>query len=120
MPSKTPGPAERRQRQYRFGAFTLDLDRGFLRHHGEAVDLRAKAFDLLAHLVEHHDRLVTKDELVDAVWPRVAVTDNSLAQCMADVRRALGDEGHGMIRTTSISVTGWLKKSSTRWHRFLD
>jgi len=99
VPATSPGSEQRRQRQYQFGAFTLDLETGFLRHAGATVDVRAKAFDLLAYLVEHRGRVVTKDELVDAVWAGVAVTDNSLAQCMAEVRRVLGDDSRDMIRT---------------------
>ncbi len=95
----SPGSEERRQRRYQFGEFTLDLETGFLRRQRDAVDVRAKAFDLLAYLVQHHGRVVTKDELVDAVWPGVAVTDNSLAQCMAEVRRVLGDDERNIIRT---------------------
>jgi adenylate cyclase len=95
----SPGSEERRQRRYQFGEFTLDLETGFLRRQREPVDVRAKAFDLLAYLVQRHGCVVTKDELVDAVWPGVAVTDNSLAQCMAEVRRVLGDDDRNIIRT---------------------
>ena len=99
MAATSPGAEERRQRRYQFGEFTLDLETGFLRRQREPVDVRAKAFDLLAYLVQRHGRVVTKDELVDAVWPGVAVTDNSLAQCMAEVRRVLGDDERNIIRT---------------------
>ena len=95
----TTSPGSDQRRQYRFGTFTLDLDRGFLCRDQGRVDVRAKAFDLLAYLVQHAGRVVGKDELVDAVWPGVAVTDNSLAQCMAEVRRVLGDDSHEVIRT---------------------
>ena len=95
----SPDTVGRPQRQFWFGEFALDLDTGFLRRNGDVVDLRAKAFELLAYLVERHGRVVGKDELVDAVWTGVAVTDNSLAQCMAEVRRVIGDDAHHTIRT---------------------
>jgi DNA-binding winged helix-turn-helix (wHTH) protein len=60
-----------------------------------------KSFDVLAYLVEHHGELVTKAALMDAVWPHTAVTDNSLAQCIAEIRRALDDESQQLIRTVA-------------------
>ena len=61
--------------------------------------LRPQAFAVLRHLVEHPGRLVTKDELIAAVWPDVAVTDDSLVQCIGEIRRALGDEGRAIVET---------------------
>jgi DNA-binding winged helix-turn-helix (wHTH) protein/Tol biopolymer transport system component len=92
---------ETRRRQYRFGPFLLDLEAGFLRRDGDEVMLRPKAFEVLARLVVHHGKLVSKNELVQAVWPDAAVTDNSLAQCLSEVRRALGDDSQSMIRTVA-------------------
>ena len=90
-----------RHRQYRFGNFTLDLNRGFLRRGDEQVSLRPKAFDALVYLVERHGRLVTKTELIEALWPDTAVTDNSLAHCLLEIRRAVGDESQQIIRTVA-------------------
>jgi eukaryotic-like serine/threonine-protein kinase len=92
---------ETRHRRYRFGDFTLDLDGGFLRRGGDEVTLRRKVFDALTYLVERHGRLVTKAELVGAIWPDAAVTDNSLAQCLLEIRRALGDDSQQVIRTVA-------------------
>ena len=92
---------ESRQRQYRFGDFVLDLQGGFLRRNGQEVPLRPKAFDVLKYLLLHNARLVPKNELVDAVWPNTAVTDNSLSQCLFEVRRALDDEAQMVIRTVA-------------------
>lgn len=90
---------ESSRRQYCFGEFTLDLDAGLLRRGAQEVTLRSKPFEVLVYLVEHHGRLVTKDALLEAVWPDAAVTDNSLAQCLLEIRRALGDESQQLIRT---------------------
>jgi DNA-binding winged helix-turn-helix (wHTH) protein len=87
--------------QYRFGDFTLDLDGGFLRRGADEVTLRPKVFDTLTYLVQRHGRLVTKAELVGAIWPDAAVTDNSLAQCMLEIRRTLGDDSQQVIRTVA-------------------
>jgi Tol biopolymer transport system component/DNA-binding winged helix-turn-helix (wHTH) protein len=79
----------------------LDLCAGFLRRGAEDVALRPKPFEVLVYLVEHHGRLVTKGELTAAVWPDVAVMDNTLAQCLVEIRRALGDDSQQLIRTVA-------------------
>src|SRR5438094_8755443 len=55
------------QRVYSFGDFTLDLERGALQKCGADVRLRPKSFEMLCYLVENHGRLVSKDELLNAV-----------------------------------------------------
>jgi DNA-binding winged helix-turn-helix (wHTH) protein len=90
-----------RRRQYRFGEFVLDLDNGFLRRNGQDVPLRPKSFEVLTYLVVHQGRLVAKNELVEAVWPDTAVTDNSLSQCLFEIRRALEDDAQSAIRTVA-------------------
>src|SRR5689334_23302347 len=99
----SPGPhsGERIRRQYSFGDFTLDLQRRLLRRGGDEVTLRSRSFDVLAYLVDHHGQLVTKSALMEAVWADTAVTDNSLAQCMVEIRRALEDDGQQLIRTVA-------------------
>jgi len=87
------------RRQYRFGEYKLDLEGGFLRRGDEEVTLRAKSFAVLTYLVERRGRLVTKTELIEAVWRDAAVTDNSLAQCLLEIRRALDDDAQQLIRT---------------------
>ena len=76
---------------YVFGEFVLDIDRAALLHNGNNVGLRPKSLDVLIHLVEHHGRLVEKDELLEAVWAGTAVTDDSLTHCLIDIRKVLGD-----------------------------
>jgi DNA-binding winged helix-turn-helix (wHTH) protein/Tol biopolymer transport system component len=93
--------ADSLRHQYSFGEFTLDLASGFLRRGVEEVALRRKPFEVLVYLVERHGRLVTRAELTDAVWPDTAVMDNSLAQCLVEIRRALGDDSQQLIRTVA-------------------
>jgi DNA-binding winged helix-turn-helix (wHTH) protein len=93
-----PNSAEHRTR-YSFGEFTLDLEAGFLRRGNEEVPLRPKSFQVLCYLVERQGHLVSKSDLMDAVWPDAAITDNSLAQCLIEIRRALHDEDQTLIRT---------------------
>ena len=86
-------------RSYSFGEFTLDLERGALLRRGVDIELRPKSFEVLRVLVERHGRLVTKQELLDAVWGRVVVTEGSIAKCLIDVRRAIGDRSQQLIKT---------------------
>src|SRR5262249_12878092 len=78
---------------------TLDLRCGVLRRGDRAIDLRPKSFEVLRYLVENAGRLVSKDELIEAVWPSVNVTDGSLARCVSDVRQALDDGEQRFIKT---------------------
>jgi len=87
------------RRSLRFEAFTLDLDRLCLRGPSGQIDLRPKSFEVLRFLVEHAGRVVTKDEVFNAVWPNVTVTDESLSRCISDVRRALSDQDQQVIKT---------------------
>ena len=88
-----------RQPLYRFGEFTLDTSRGVLLDNGVEVVLRPQSVMVLQVLLENHGRLVSKDELHDRVWGQKAVTDDSLAQCLVDIRRALRDTDKKLVRT---------------------
>jgi TolB-like protein len=84
----------------RFGPFVLDEARAsVVLPDGGERQLRPKSFDLLRHLVANAQRVVTRAEILDAVWPGLFVTDDSVTQCMTDIRRALGDTGGQVIRT---------------------
>ena len=99
MSSPEPYSAEKPPRQYWFADFKLDLEGGFLWRRGEEVSLTSKAFEVLAYLVEHRGQLVSKTALMEAVWPDAAITDNSLAQRLLEIRRALDDDSQQLIRT---------------------
>lgn len=75
-----------------FAEIEFDEDRFAVTRAGERLPLEPKAIDVLRVLVERRGRLVTKDELLDAVWPGVAVTPNALTRVIAQLRRALGDD----------------------------
>ncbi|MDP1699888.1 MAG: winged helix-turn-helix domain-containing protein [Aestuariivirga sp.] len=85
-------------REYAFAGFTLNLQRGVLRDGSGAVDLRPKAFHLLACLVTNAGRVMPKEELLDTIWPDVTVSEDSLTQCIGELRRALG-KAASAIRT---------------------
>ena len=84
---------------FRFKSFTLDLGRLCLRGPLGEVDLRRKSFEVLRYLVEHAGRVVTKEDVIKAVWPDVTVSDESLTQCISEVRRALDDKNQQIIKT---------------------
>lgn len=76
----------------RFAGVTMDLRAGQLRR-GEAVlPLRPKSFNVLAYFVRHRGRLIPRLEVMKAVWPDVIVTDDSLVQCLVEIRRVFGDQ----------------------------
>ena len=85
--------------EYFFGEFTLDVTRGCLLRGHEEIKLRPKSFQVLRYLVENHGRLISKDELIQAAWADTAVTDDSLVKCLKDIRQALDDEAHQIIKT---------------------
>jgi DNA-binding winged helix-turn-helix (wHTH) protein len=74
-----------------FGDCELDEARFELRRRGTVVKIEPKTFDLLAYLIRCADRVVSKDELLDAVWPDQVVSESVLPKCVAAARRAVGD-----------------------------
>ncbi|MEW6322469.1 MAG: response regulator [Acidobacteriota bacterium] len=84
---------------YVFGPFVLDLGEFRLTRAGEPVALPPKPFDLLAALVTRAGRLVTREELLKAVWKDVAVEQSSLNAAMSVLRQALGEDAVALIET---------------------
>ena len=76
--------------QWVFGPFRLDQDHACLWCAAQAIPLPPKVFAVLHYLVTHPDRLVTKDELLDAVWPETAVSD-AVVRVIGALRKILGD-----------------------------
>ena len=72
-----------------------------------AIPLEPKAFDVLVHLIEHRDRVVTKDELLDAVWKGTFVTPNVLTRAVAQIRKALGDESQDARYIETVAKRGY-------------
>lgn len=81
------------------GEFRLDAAGGVLRRSGEVVPVRAKTFAFLCHLAHNRGRVVSKDELLQAVWPGLFVSEDSLTQCVSELRKVLGAGGDGMLKT---------------------
>src|SRR5712691_9564665 len=86
---------------FRFGEFEIDLGQQELRRNGQPVRIEPQVFDLLAYLVRNRERIVSKDELIEAVWQGRIISDAALSSCVSAARRAIGDTGEDkrFIRT---------------------
>ena len=87
--------------KYRFAEFEIDLSRRELRRLGESVHIEPQVFDLIVHLVRNHDRIVSKDELIETIWNGRIISEAALSSRINGARRALGDNGtdQAFIRT---------------------
>src|SRR6266852_7038692 len=86
-------------RLWRFSDYEFDELRRELRVKGRAADLESKPLDILLQLLLHAGEVVTKEELLEAVWPDVMVVDGSLATAISKLRKAMGDDDHPAIVT---------------------
>lgn len=86
---------------YQFGNFELDVGKAELRANGEPVAVEPQVFALIAFLVEHRERLVSRDEIFEKVWDRRVVSDSALSSRIKSARKVLGDDGKAQryIRT---------------------
>ena len=85
---------------YRFAGYTLDIGRGLLlTAAGAEVPLRRQSFEMLRLFLENAGRLLDRHTINRAIWPVVTVTDDSMTQCVRDIRRAIGDDAQRMLRT---------------------
>src|SRR5688572_4255241 len=82
-----------------FETFTLDPDRRSLERDGRPLALRPQAMEVLCYLAKNPGRPVSKEELFHEVWPGISVTDDSLVQCVRDIREVLEDSGHRIVKT---------------------
>jgi DNA-binding winged helix-turn-helix (wHTH) protein len=99
---------------YQFGEFILDTAKGSLFKAGVAVKLRPKVYESLKYLVEHPGRLISKEELMQALWSDAFVTDDSLVQCTLELRRALGDKDQQLLKT--VPRRGYVFNASVTQH----
>jgi DNA-binding winged helix-turn-helix (wHTH) protein/Tfp pilus assembly protein PilF len=95
---------------YRFGPFVVDRVAYRVLHDGRPLDLTPKLLDLLLHLLDHAGNLVTKEALLDALWPDANVTDNALTQAVSELRQALGDDA---------AAPEFIKTIARRGYRFV-
>jgi signal transduction histidine kinase/DNA-binding response OmpR family regulator len=79
---------------FRFACFEIDVARQELRRAGAVVHIEPQVFDLIVYLVQHRDRIVSKDELIEAIWQGRFVSEAALSSRISAARRALGDSGN--------------------------
>src|SRR3954454_12852398 len=84
-----------------FGSFTIDLSRHVLRLGDRDLALRPQSFDVLRYLAERAGTVVSKDQLIEAVWDHRPASDDSVMQCIKDIRQAFGAGAHDTIKTVS-------------------
>lgn len=103
MNSRIPAdvlPMKVAPRALRFAGFEFDLVRSELKGaNGTPITLRPKAEQLLRHFISDPGRLFSREELMDVLWPAAVVTDDSLVQCVGELRSALDDRSQALIRT---------------------
>src|SRR6266700_2418545 len=95
---------------WHFGPFRLDLANAALWRAEQPVTLRPKTFDLLTYLVTHAGQVVTKEALLDALWPETAVGEGVLKTSIAELRKALGE---------TAKAPQWIATVQRRGYRFL-
>ena len=92
---------------YRFGEFVLHVSDGRLLKDGHPVALAPKPFEMLVYLVRRPGRVVSKQELLDALWPDIHVTEDGVVQCIVEIRKVLGDRARGSHFIETIPRRGY-------------
>jgi DNA-binding winged helix-turn-helix (wHTH) protein len=93
--------------RYVFGDYLLDTQRYELSCRNQPIKLRPKVFHVLSYLIVHRDRVVSKDELLEQVWPGQFIGDGSLNACLMAVRKAVGDSGQSQHHIQTLHGRGY-------------
>jgi pimeloyl-ACP methyl ester carboxylesterase/DNA-binding winged helix-turn-helix (wHTH) protein len=93
--------------RYRFADNEVDTTRYELSRSGELVHVEPQVFDVLAYLIEHRDRVVTKAELLDAVWRHQFVSESALTTRIKQLRQAVGDNGRDQRFVQTVHGRGY-------------
>jgi len=93
--------------RFRFGEFQLDDKRFTLSGPTGAVHVEPQVFELLHHLMSNHDRVVSKEELLDAIWGDRFVSESALTSRVKAARRAVGDDGQAQRVIKTIHARGY-------------
>ncbi len=93
--------------KYRFSNFEIDLGQHELRREGVSVHIEPQVFDVIVHLVRNHDRVVSKDELIDTVWNGRAISEAAFSSRINGARRVLGDNGTDQLFIKTLHRRGF-------------
>ena len=101
--------------QYWIGGFFVDVSRNQIVHNKQAQTLPPKALAVLTYLASRQGDVISQDELLDNVWSGTIVSPNSLQRCIAQLRKAFGDDGkaQGFIKTHA--KKGYSLECDIRW-----
>ena len=102
-------------KQYWIGGFFIDLSRNQITQNNRTQTLAPKALAVLTCLAEHHGKVVSQDTLLNEVWPDTVVTPNTLQRSIAQLRKALGDDGKGQNYIKTHAKQGYSLESDVRW-----
>ena len=100
--------------RYLFNDYTFDTDRRELCRRDELVALEPQVFDLIQYLIRNRDRVVTKQDILDAIWNGRAISDSALSTRLNAARFAIGDSGgkQGLIRKKGFRFIGEVREQS--------
>ncbi len=90
--------------EIQFGDFAIDLARQELQRGGKRVPVEPQVFDLLVHLARNHNRVVSKNEVIDVVWKGRIVSEAAVSSRVSAARHAVGDNGT-RTRKSSVPIT---------------
>jgi DNA-binding winged helix-turn-helix (wHTH) protein len=92
---------------YVFGEYALDTQLYELRHAGQPCQLEPQVFNVLTYLLQHRDRVVTKDELLDQLWPNQFISEVTLHHRVMEARKAIGDSGRAQRCIKTVHRRGY-------------
>ena len=101
--------------QYWIGGFFIDLPRNQITHNGQTITLAPKALAVLTCLAEQQGQVVSQDSLLEKVWPNSVVSPNTLQRSIAQLRKALGDDGKGQQYIKTHAKKGYSLDCSVQW-----
>src|SRR5690349_3373530 len=96
-----------KHRIFRLDGVEIDTSRMSINRAGESQHLRQKTFQVLIYLLENRPRVISKNELVDQIWSGAAVTDNTLEQCLAEIRKVLRDNSRNPLFIKTVPRVGY-------------
>ncbi len=107
-------------KQYWIGGFYIDLSRNQITQNQQTQTLAPKALAVLTCLAENQGQVVSQDDLLAQVWPDTIVSPNTLQRSIAQLRRALGDDGKGQAYIKTHAKRGYSLECDVRWHDHTD
>ena len=92
---------------YTFGSYHLNTQTYELHCNDDLCKMDTRAFDVLRYLIEHRDHTVSRDELLENLWPDQSVSEGLITNCIMTARRAIGDSGGGQEKIRTLYNAGY-------------